>query len=107
MLSVGKICGDEELPLGANGHELQCLGPSLDHAGDGEGGGLAALVGAVKFGSVDESATVVDGDGVGGGGLGAGSGLKDFVLQAAGQGGDAGLGLVGCQELATLLLAVF
>src|SRR5215831_16883104 len=51
--AVSKIGRNEKLPLGADGHELESFGPSFDHAIDRKGGGLAALVGAVKFLAVD------------------------------------------------------
>src|SRR5580693_6622462 len=48
--AIGKFRWNKKLPLGSNGHELQRLGPTLDHTADGKRGGLATLVGAVEFG---------------------------------------------------------
>ena len=81
--AISKIGRNEELPLGADGHKLQRLGPTLDDLTNGEAGGLATLVGAVEFGAIDQSAAVIADDGVCGGGLGSCAGLNDLVLQAA------------------------
>ena len=99
--SVGKVGGDEDLVLGSCRHELEDLGPAGDDAVDGEGCGLAALVGAVKFLAVDERAAIVALDTVCGAGLAAGALFLDLVLQSAGESDDAGLGLVGGEKSGT------
>ena len=79
---VGQVAGHEELPLVADFHFLQCLGPAGDHAVDGELGRLAA-VGAVELRAVEQRAAIVATDFVGERGRRAGALLEDFVLQAA------------------------
>ncbi len=68
------------------------------------GWGLAE--GAVELRSVDQRAAVVNADGVIGGGLGPGAVGDDLILEAAGQGNDAFLGLVGGQERFAFLLVL-
>ena len=48
-----------QVPLGANRHELKGLGPALDDSVHREGGRLAATVGAVELGPIDQSAPVI------------------------------------------------
>ena len=96
--AVGEGGGDGELPFGAGVHELEGFGPAFDDAADAEGGGCAAFVGTVKLGAVYEGAAVVHGDGVVGLGAFAAAGGEDFVLEAAGEGDDAGLGFVVGEE---------
>src|SRR5690606_24204033 len=47
--AVGQIRGNVEAPFGTFLHQLQCFGPAGDNAAYRELGGLAALVGAVKY----------------------------------------------------------
>ena len=68
-LAVSQIRGDKQPPFGANRHLLQRFGPARDHVVQREGGGFAALVRAVEFGAVDQSAFVIGFNGVGGLGL--------------------------------------
>src|SRR5580658_4624909 len=57
--AVGEIRWDEKLPLRSDRHQLKGLRPPLDHSIYGECDRLAALVGAVKFRVVEESAFIV------------------------------------------------
>src|SRR5277367_6620705 len=100
---ISEIGGNVELPLRSNGHELQRLRPTLDHAADLKLGRLAALVGAVKLCSVDQPAAVIANHRIAGGGFCAGAGCEYFVLQAAGQRDDAVLCLIGCQKIVGFL----
>src|SRR5690606_20621132 len=61
--AVGQIRGDVEAPFGTFFHQLQCFGPAGDNAAYRELGGLAALVGAVKYLTTDQGAFVVGTDG--------------------------------------------
>src|ERR1700678_389315 len=63
VFAVGEIGGDGELPLGADWHHLEGLGPAGDHLIDGKLGGLIALVGAVEFGAIDGGAAILGNDG--------------------------------------------
>src|SRR5580704_15079610 len=92
--AIGKFRWNKKLPLGSNGHELQRLGPTLDHPADGKCGGLAALVGAVEFGVVEKRALVVADDGIRGYRLRSRSFFQDFVLQATREGDYAVFRLV-------------
>src|SRR5207245_7457884 len=78
--------------------------PALDDAGHRESGGLAALVGTVKFLAVEKRPTIVADDGVGGRGLRAGAFLQDLVLQAAGERDNTIFRFVGGQESFPFLL---
>src|SRR5690606_25633415 len=51
--AVGQIRRDVEAPFGTFLHQLQCFGPAGDNAAYRELGGLAALVGAVKYLTTD------------------------------------------------------
>src|SRR5580698_10374440 len=62
--AIGKFRWNKKLPLGSNRHELQCLGPTLDHTADGKCGRLAALVRAIEFGVVEKRALVVADDSI-------------------------------------------
>ncbi len=62
-LAVGQLRGNRELIFRAFLHELNAFGPAGDDAVQREGGGLAALVGAVEFRAVEQRALVVDFDG--------------------------------------------
>src|SRR5581483_11061669 len=99
---------NENLPLGAGLHQFQRLGPALDDgAGHLGGEGLAVLGAAVELGAVEERATVIDGDGVLGLGAVTAAFGDDLVLEAAGEGDDAGLVLViGHERFAVLLVLV-
>src|SRR5690606_5558308 len=71
--AVGQIRGDVEAPFGTFLHQLQCFGPAGDNAAYRELGGLAALVGAVKYLTTDQGAFVVGTDGRAGSRSGAGA----------------------------------
>jgi len=90
--------GDEEAPFAAGGHELEAFCPSFDDGIQGEGGRLAAADAAVEDGAVDERSVVVAGDFVGCAGFGAGAFGENLILEAAGEGDDAGFCLVGFEE---------
>ena len=51
--AVSKVGRNEELPLGADRHELQRLGPTLDYLPNGKCGRLAALVRTVEFRAIN------------------------------------------------------
>src|SRR5580700_2110996 len=103
--AIGKFRGNKKLPLGSNGHELQRFGPTLDHTADGKCGRLAALVGAIEFGVVEECTLVVADDGIRGYRLWTRSFFQDFVLQATREGDDAVFRLVvGEKRLAFLFV---
>ena len=86
--SVGKLRGDEELPPGADRHELQCLFPTGDDSCEFQCRGFPHLR-AVEWGPIDEGAPVVDLHSVGFRRLPAVARLKNLVLQPARQGNDA------------------
>ena len=99
--AVGKI-GRDEQPVGCTlTHELQTLDPTGDYLTYSEGGGLAALHAAVKYGAVDQFAGVMNGDHVVGTGLQAFAFFYDLILQAAGGYLDA------LNILASLLISMF
>ena len=52
--AVGQVLRDEQLGLAAFLHQLQPLGPALDHAVDPESGRFVLLVGTVKWLAVDQ-----------------------------------------------------
>ena len=58
-ISIGQFAGDVELPLVSFVHQLHGLCPALDHLVGRESGRLAALVGRVELGAVDQGAGVV------------------------------------------------
>src|SRR2546421_10367994 len=84
-LAIRQLRGNKELPLGAYGHELQRLSPSLDDSIHWKGRRLTALIGAVKLGAIDQGASIIAGHSVSGSGLGVCSLSNDRVLEAAGQ----------------------
>ena len=65
----------------------------------GNSAGWPRLIRAVELGAVDQGASVVGDDRVFQRGGLAGARLEHLVLEAAGQGGDARLGLVGGEEI--------
>ena len=88
LVAVSQSGRDEQLPLVANLHQLQRLGPSRDHAVDRETGGLTTLNRAVEDRPVNQRALVMHLDRIRHlGGL-ARAGLDDLVLQPAGRGDD-------------------
>ena len=105
-LAVGQLGRHEQLPLGADLHQLQGFRPPGDHLVGSELRRLAALVGAVELLAADQSAAVVNADRVRGLGQRARSLFDDLVLQAAGKGNHAGLRLVGHQEGVAFLLVL-
>ena len=62
--TVGEIRGNEEFDFAAFFAELEAFRPAADHAAEWELDGLIPFVGTVKLRAVEESATVVDLDGV-------------------------------------------
>jgi hypothetical protein len=52
-LTISKIRRNKELPFRSFFHELQCLGPTRDQAGNLKSGRLPAFIRAVKFSTVD------------------------------------------------------
>src|SRR5947209_1132170 len=102
--SVSEIGRDEELPLGANRHELKGLGPALDDSVHREGGRLAATVGAVELGPIDQYAPVIAYYRVIDCGLLSVTRLQDLVLKAARQSNDSLFGLIHGQERLFVLL---
>src|SRR5690242_13036914 len=98
LFAVSQIGGDEQFPFGTYRHFLQRFGPAMNDAVDPALPRFAAFVGAVKFGSVNERAAIVHGDGVVRAGRRTGAVGDDKVLQAVGKRLHAGLVLVGGQE---------
>jgi GST-like protein len=91
--AVAQFRGYVEGPFVARAHHDQGFLPGRHQALQRERGGGAALVGAVEHRAVDQLALVVDLDLVGRVRLGAVGRTRadDLVLQAVGQGDDAGL----------------
>src|SRR5690606_14767131 len=81
-VAVAELAGQPEHVLAADRHQLQAFLPARDHARQREHGGLAAVVGAVEHGAVDERAAVVHADAALGTGLRALALLEHLVLQA-------------------------
>src|SRR5690606_31044713 len=59
LAAVGQLARYVQAPLAAGIHQLQGFDPAGDHAAYRELGWLAALVGAVEHGAVDQRAVVV------------------------------------------------
>src|SRR5690554_7010886 len=114
--AIAQLGGNHDLPGIADAHQLQRLLPAVDHLVDAKAHRLAALIGAVEDGAVDQGALVVYLDAVLGPRCGAVAGLQHPVLQAGlghldalrlGVGGQVGLafGAVGLGLLLGLGLA--
>src|SRR5690606_6993764 len=88
--AVGQVGGDPEAVLGPDRHQRHTLGPARDHAAQRELGRLAALIGAVEHGAVQQLALVIHADAVAGGRTRAAALAQHHVLQA-GRGGDHAL----------------
>ena len=56
LATIGQLTRHVQAPLAAGVHQLQGLDPTGDHAADREFGRLAAIVGAVEYGAVDQAA---------------------------------------------------
>ena len=91
--AVGEVRRDDEFKFVADLHELQAFGPTGNDLVQRKGGRLAARDGAVEHGAIEQFALVMHGHGVGGLGRNrAGAMLQDQILQAAGGGGQVGIG---------------
>src|SRR5690606_8550084 len=99
--AVGQIRRDVEAPFGTFLHQLQCFGPAGDNAAYRELGGLAALVGAVKYLTTDQGAFVVGTDGRAGSRSGAGAFADHLILQTGRQRDHAFATAVALEELLT------
>src|SRR5690606_18214471 len=99
--AVGQIRGNVEAPFGTFLHQLQCFGPAGDNAAYRELGGLAALVGAVKYLTTDQGAFVVGTDGRAGSRSGSGTFTDDLILQTGRQSDHAFATAVALEELLT------
>src|SRR5690606_27782490 len=99
--AVGQIRGNVEAPFGTFLHQLQCFGPAGDNAAYRELGGLAALVGAVKYLTTDQGAFVVGTDGRAGSRSGSGTFTDDLILQTGRQSDHALAAAVALEELLT------
>src|SRR5690606_15117794 len=96
LSAVGQLARHVQTPLAAGTHQLQSLDPARNHTTDREFSRLAALVGAVEHGAVDQGAVVMGTYLVLAGRLGALAGDQHFVLQAGRQHGHAfTLGVLG------------
>src|SRR6266436_6264877 len=93
-LTVCEIRRDIELPLGADGHELNRFRPTLDDPANGNLQWFAALIGTIEFGIVHKGAAIVAEYSVFRRWLGTSAFFDDFVLKAAGKGDYTFLGLV-------------
>src|SRR3546814_1086036 len=80
-------------------HQRHALGPARDHLIERELRRFVAIIRTVELGAVEQGAQVVHANSIGGLRLGAIAGAKYLVLQPAGGGLYARLGLVGGQEL--------
>ncbi|MCY1428678.1 hypothetical protein D9M71_445700 [compost metagenome] len=95
LAAVGQLARHVQAPFAAGVHQLQGLDPAGDHAANREFGRLAALVGAVEHGAVDQGAVVVGAHGVFAGRLRPVTADQHFVLQAGRQHGHAfALGII-------------
>src|SRR5229473_5423934 len=92
-LTVCELRRDIELPLGADGHELNRFRPTLNDPANGNLQWFAALIGTIEFGIVHKSAAIVAEYSVFRRWLGTGAFFDDFVLKAAGEGDYTFLGL--------------
>src|SRR5690606_8226646 len=86
VAAVGQLAGDPEPVGGTDRHQGQALGPAGDDLVEAELGGLAACIGTVELGAVEQGAAVVDADPVAGARTRSGTGAQHAVLQARGGG---------------------
>src|ERR1700730_5157253 len=83
-LGVGKVRGNEKLPLRSHRHELQSFCPALDDAVDWECGRPAVLGRAVKLRAIDQRAAIITYHRVSRRRLRAITFFQNLVLQSAG-----------------------
>src|SRR6266404_9834897 len=106
-LAVGQIRRNEKLPFGADRHELKRFGPPRDYLTDRKCCRLAALIRTIKFGAVDQSASVVAHDRVGGRGFWTRPRCHNLVLKTARKRNNSLFRFVGCQKRVALLFVRF
>lgn len=80
---------------------MEGFGPAGDDLTDAEFGGFAAFDGAIEDGAIDQSAVVMDFNGIFFGWFWTGGGFDDFVLQTAGGGSDAIAFAIGGEEVSS------